>query len=268
MNEILPIPCERCHASGLLAGLECEECRGKGYRCQSTEGRHRLERLGWHLRGRIDQSDGRGGRLNVDSRLPAQYGASPAIRPTVDMGRIGIPECSGFLPVRNRHHGPALPLLPNTKRATRNNATPQGFDAQHGGELFPVELARSRVSAQVLSFPQLRKNLSQKDGGRKFGCLPGTPTPPQQRTDNARQSRRHKAGRGRNFGSPECDSKGSPEIGTPRMGTSPLRAIRQATLAGAVRTFENGTAGAPAVFGNCMPYFCRTSRSYAGPITS
>ena len=31
MNETLPIPCERCHASGLFAGLECEECRGKGY---------------------------------------------------------------------------------------------------------------------------------------------------------------------------------------------------------------------------------------------
>jgi hypothetical protein len=31
MNEILPIPCERCQASGLFAGLECEECRGKGY---------------------------------------------------------------------------------------------------------------------------------------------------------------------------------------------------------------------------------------------
>ena len=32
MNEKLPIPCERCHGSGLFAGLECEECRGKGYR--------------------------------------------------------------------------------------------------------------------------------------------------------------------------------------------------------------------------------------------
>ena len=31
MNEKLPIPCERCHGSGLFAGLECEG-RGKGYR--------------------------------------------------------------------------------------------------------------------------------------------------------------------------------------------------------------------------------------------
>jgi hypothetical protein len=53
------------------------------------------------------------------------------------------------------------------------------------------------------------------------------------------------------------DSKGSPEIGHPstgvdsqaRMGASPLRAIRQATLAGIVRTFENRTAGTEATDG-------------------
>ena len=38
MNEKLPIPCERCHGSGLSAGAECEECRGKGYRL-SIDGR-------------------------------------------------------------------------------------------------------------------------------------------------------------------------------------------------------------------------------------
>ena len=38
MNEKLPIPCERCHACGLFAGVECEECRGKGYRL-SIDGR-------------------------------------------------------------------------------------------------------------------------------------------------------------------------------------------------------------------------------------
>ena len=38
MNEKLPIPCERCHASGLFGGVECEECRGKGY-CLSVDGR-------------------------------------------------------------------------------------------------------------------------------------------------------------------------------------------------------------------------------------
>jgi hypothetical protein len=32
MNEKLPAPCERCHATGQCAGLECHECRGKGYR--------------------------------------------------------------------------------------------------------------------------------------------------------------------------------------------------------------------------------------------
>ena len=32
MNEKLPAPCERCRASGLFEGHECEECGGKGYR--------------------------------------------------------------------------------------------------------------------------------------------------------------------------------------------------------------------------------------------
>jgi hypothetical protein len=82
---------------------------GKAIACQSTEGRRRLERSGRHLRGGIDQS---GGRLNVDNELPAQYGASTAKRPTVDMGRVGIPECSGFLPVRNRHRLTATGRVP------------------------------------------------------------------------------------------------------------------------------------------------------------
>jgi hypothetical protein len=32
MNEKLPIPCEPCHGTGLIAGIECNECRGKGHR--------------------------------------------------------------------------------------------------------------------------------------------------------------------------------------------------------------------------------------------
>ena len=64
------------------------ECRGKGIACQSTEGRRRLERSGRHLRSRIDQSGGRGGRLNVDSGL-LRNTASPVTRPAVDMGRVG-----------------------------------------------------------------------------------------------------------------------------------------------------------------------------------
>jgi hypothetical protein len=40
--------------------------------------------------------------------------------------------------------------------------TPQGLDAQHGGELFPVD---ERCAALwLLSFPQLGKNLGRKDG--------------------------------------------------------------------------------------------------------
>ena len=68
-------------------GLNVRSAEGKAIACQSTEGQRRLERSGRHLRGRIDQSGGRGGRLNVDSGLPAQCGASPATRPTVDTGR-------------------------------------------------------------------------------------------------------------------------------------------------------------------------------------
>ncbi len=31
MNEKLPAPCERCHATGLFEGSGCERCGGKGY---------------------------------------------------------------------------------------------------------------------------------------------------------------------------------------------------------------------------------------------
>jgi DnaJ-class molecular chaperone len=32
MNEKVPIPCERCRGTGLIAGIECKECEGKGHR--------------------------------------------------------------------------------------------------------------------------------------------------------------------------------------------------------------------------------------------
>jgi hypothetical protein len=31
MSEKLPAPCEHCNASGIFHGIECSECRGKGY---------------------------------------------------------------------------------------------------------------------------------------------------------------------------------------------------------------------------------------------
>jgi hypothetical protein len=32
MSEKLPHPCEHCSATGIYRGIECDECRGKGYR--------------------------------------------------------------------------------------------------------------------------------------------------------------------------------------------------------------------------------------------
>ena len=32
MNDKMPVPCEDCHGTGINAGIECQECRGKGYR--------------------------------------------------------------------------------------------------------------------------------------------------------------------------------------------------------------------------------------------
>jgi hypothetical protein len=32
MEEKLPAPCEHCSATGIFHGIECAECRGKGYR--------------------------------------------------------------------------------------------------------------------------------------------------------------------------------------------------------------------------------------------
>ena len=32
MNEKLPAPCEHCSATGIFNGIECDACRGKGYR--------------------------------------------------------------------------------------------------------------------------------------------------------------------------------------------------------------------------------------------
>src|SRR6516162_5468650 len=69
-------------------GLNVRSAAGKAIACQSTEGRRRLERSGRHLRSRIDQSGGRGGRLNVDSGL-LRNTASPVTTPAVEMGEIG-----------------------------------------------------------------------------------------------------------------------------------------------------------------------------------
>jgi DnaJ-class molecular chaperone len=32
MTDKLPAPCEHCGATGIFHGIECDECRGKGYR--------------------------------------------------------------------------------------------------------------------------------------------------------------------------------------------------------------------------------------------
>ena len=97
MNEKLPIPCERCHASGLFAGLECEECRGKGYRL-SIDGRpghidgpeHRT--MAPHAVGTID-------RNMMDQRAVCSGGALDAIyrandRPHV-LAAVLITACKG-----------------------------------------------------------------------------------------------------------------------------------------------------------------------------
>jgi DnaJ-class molecular chaperone len=30
--EKVPVPCDRCHGTGINAGIECSECGGKGHR--------------------------------------------------------------------------------------------------------------------------------------------------------------------------------------------------------------------------------------------
>src|SRR6516225_3450887 len=119
-------------------GLNVRSAEGKAIACQSTEGRRRLERSGRHLRGRIDQSGGRGGRLNVDSGLPAQCGASPATRPTVDTGRSESRSATGremFDASRLGNHSAQIELIaikakhevPNGRR--QNCILPIGVDA-------------------------------------------------------------------------------------------------------------------------------------------
>src|SRR6516164_5529097 len=115
---------------------------------------------------------------------------------------------------RSSHSSPAA----NGQRATIQ--TPQGVDAQHGGELFPIDestrsptlltLGRApdrqgfatthgrvwmRCASRDAAKPASRnsgKTRGGGDGGRNFG-LPEAPTPPQQQTGNAQQFRRHKA---------------------------------------------------------------------------
>jgi DnaJ-class molecular chaperone len=31
-NEKIPIPCENCHGTGIVRGIECRECLGRGHR--------------------------------------------------------------------------------------------------------------------------------------------------------------------------------------------------------------------------------------------
>src|SRR5262245_31228246 len=31
-NEKMPIPCEHCHGTGIIRGIECRECLGRGHR--------------------------------------------------------------------------------------------------------------------------------------------------------------------------------------------------------------------------------------------
>ena len=31
-NEKIPIPCEHCHGTGIVRGIECRECLGRGHR--------------------------------------------------------------------------------------------------------------------------------------------------------------------------------------------------------------------------------------------
>jgi DnaJ-class molecular chaperone len=31
ISEKMPVPCQSCHATGLKAGTECRDCRGRGY---------------------------------------------------------------------------------------------------------------------------------------------------------------------------------------------------------------------------------------------
>src|SRR5215204_1665300 len=32
MEEKIPIPCEHCHGTGVVRGIECRECQGRGHR--------------------------------------------------------------------------------------------------------------------------------------------------------------------------------------------------------------------------------------------
>jgi DnaJ-class molecular chaperone len=32
VNDKMPVPCEHCRGTGIIAGIECRECRGKGHR--------------------------------------------------------------------------------------------------------------------------------------------------------------------------------------------------------------------------------------------
>src|SRR6516165_7486132 len=68
---------------------------------------------------------------------------------------------------------------------------PQRFDAQHVGELFPLNESR-RLRAKPASPTQEKRRLTGR-GGEILLKQPEAPAPPQQRTGNAQQCRRRKA---------------------------------------------------------------------------
>ena len=95
---------------------------------------------------------------------------------------------------------PALPESANSQRTTMQ--APQGLDAQHRGELFPVN--ESYAAPQSLSRPELfardaakpasrnsGKTRGGQDGGRNFRRCETRP-PPQSQTANTQQCRCHK----------------------------------------------------------------------------
>jgi hypothetical protein len=117
-------------------GLNVRSAEGKAIACQSTEGQRRLERSGRHLRGRIDQSGGRGGRLNVDSgfntlQAPPQdplltragsESRSAAGREMFDASRLGNHSAQiELIAIKAKHE------VPNGRR--QNCILPIGVDA-------------------------------------------------------------------------------------------------------------------------------------------
>jgi len=82
---------------------------------------------------------------------------------------------------------PRLLLLP--QRATMQ--TPQGFDAKH--HRWVVSHRRELCCALVAQLPATQETPGPKGTGVEILALPEAPAPPQHKTSNAQQRRRHKA---------------------------------------------------------------------------